>query len=73
MNFSRTLSTHYFSKDTGREGLGTVNCHIVGAMNFKSTEATGVLVLNPAVCFYRTGSKRIFFLVFNSLVKMIKH
>ena len=42
-------------------------------MNFKSTESAGVSVLDLAVCFYRTESKRRIFLVFNSLVKVIKY
>lgn len=66
------MSIRYFSKDTSWEGLDAVNCHMVSIMDFKSAEATGVSVLNLAVCFYRTESKRIIFLVFNSLVKVIK-
>ena len=66
-------STQYFSKDASWEGLDAVNYHIVGIVNFKSTEATGVSVFSLAVCFYRTESKRIIFLVFNGLVKVIKY
>lgn len=67
------LSIHYFSEDTSWEGLDAANCHIVSIMNFKSTEATGVSVLNLALCFYKTESKSIIYLVFNSLVKVIKY
>lgn len=67
-----TFRIRYFSKAASWEGHGAVNCRIIGVMNFKSTEATGVSVLSLGGCFYRAESKRLFLLVFSSLVKVIK-
>lgn len=56
-----TFGIHYFSKDASWEGRGAVNSHIIGVMNFKSTEATGVSVLSLGVCIRGAESRDYFF------------